>query len=211
MDLPEGLGIDLTHRCNQRCSFCWKFVEQSNYEMTFEQVKRFCKYFGYLKPKKLRITGGEPLIHPRFFGVVDLLLEFFERLQVTTNGLLLTEEHFRPRVQYVVTPYTFNQDIIKRFKSKVLVYPRPNGLFDRNHDPDLSESRAKAKHKNCLYKQIRIIGNRVYDCCHAETMERLGRAEDVHIMVGEDINNLFKKDNWKECVHCFVGDKGRKI
>ena len=39
-----GLGIDLTHRCNLHCKFCWKFVENSEYEMSMEQVEAIFPY-----------------------------------------------------------------------------------------------------------------------------------------------------------------------
>lgn len=205
-----GLGIDLTHRCNLNCSFCWKFVKQSNYEMTLEQVDNFCKYFGHLKPKKLRITGGEPLMHPNFWEILKLLKDVFcdSIMQVTTNGLLLRDWMKIKRVSYIITPYPENEYLnVKKF-------PRPNEYFDRDHDPDLSDERAKRIHKNCLYKQIRVIGDNVYDCCHAETMERLRDCPMVHVKVGKDWEKEFAeqdKNRWIECVHCFVGDGGKKI
>ena len=210
----RGLGIDLTHRCNLRCDFCWKFVEDSNYEMTMTQAERFCRYFGHLRPRKVRVTGGEPLTHPNFWEIICWLMNTFtfSAIQITTNGLLLDKSMFHNQIQYVVTPYLENEDIRIRFKDKITVFPRPQGYFDRNHDPDLSEKQAKKKHKNCLYKQIRVIGDNVYDCCHAQTMERKGKCPMVHAEVGEDWEQEFDKlDNWRECVHCFVGDGGKKI
>lgn len=210
----NGLGIDLTHRCNLNCHFCWKFVETSEYEMTMTQIEQFCKYFGHLRPRKLRIAGGEPLAHPEFKTAISMLSEafFFSALQIVTNGLLLDESMFSKRIQYIVTPYPVNEEIINHFKDKIIVFPRPKGYFDRNHDPDLSEERAKQKHKNCGYKQIRVIGDNVYDCCHAQTMERRGMCPPVHVKVGENWEQeLEDSHNWQECVHCFVGDGGKKI
>ena len=43
-------------------------------------------------------------------------------------------------------------------------------------------------------------------------MERQGKCPAVHAEVGEDWEEEFDKlDNWRECVHCFVGDGGKKI
>lgn len=209
-----GLGIDLTHRCNLRCTFCWKFVEISKYEMTLKQVKNFCRYFRHLRPVALRITGGEPLMHPNFKKIIHLLMDSFpfSTMQILTNGLLLNDSMFHERVRYVVTPYLENEEIRIRYKDKITVYPRPHGYFDRNHDPNLSEKQARVKHHDCLYKQIRVIGDSVYDCCHAQTMERFARCLPVHVKVGENWQQEFDKmDNWQECVHCFVGDGGKKI
>ena len=207
MGTPLGLGIDLTHRCNLRCPFCWKFVTRSDYEMTMEQVDNFCRYFGYLKPKKLRITGGEPLMHPQFKEVLMKLLKAFPEslMQVTTNGTLLKSSLFFDRVQYLITPYQENEDI--EYTGKVTIYPRPRGYYDRNYDPNLTERQAKNIHKNCVYKQIRVIGDNVYDCCHAETMERIKGCEPVHVKVGAGWEQEFTRkepERWIECVHCFA-------
>lgn len=182
--------------------------------MTMDQVDNFCKYFGHLKPKKLRITGGEPLIHPLFIEVLYMLLNTFTDsiMQVTTNGILLKSSMFLDRVCYVITPYNENEDLT--YPGRVNIYPRPHGYYDRNHDPGLSDKQARRKHDNCLYKQIRVIGDNVYDCCHAETMERLRGCPPVHVRVGKNWEREFydqDKDRWIECVHCFVGDGGRRV
>lgn len=208
----RGLGIDLTHRCNLKCSFCWKFVETSQYEMTINQVEKFCYHFGYLKPQKLRVTGGEPLEHPQFKEIIPILLNTFPQIQLTTNGLLLDDTMFYERVRYVVTPYPANKEVGERFGNKVIIYPRPHGYYNRYHDPDLPEKTARKKHETCLYKQIRVIGDNVYDCCHAQTMERLGKCPPVHAKVEENWEHEFvNSDWWQECVHCFVGDGGEKL
>lgn len=207
-----GLGIDLTHRCNLNCDFCWKFVKQSDYEMTMQQVDNFCKYFGHLKPRLLRITGGEPLMHPQFMEILLKLRDVFSQsiMQVVTNAILLKQDMLMSHVRYVVTPYDANKNCFDNLGLKP--YPRPHGYYDRNHDPDLSDKRARAIHARCLYKQIRIIGDNIYDCCHAETMERLRGCQIVHTKVEKDWEEKFDSvERWPECIHCFVGDGGRKI
>ena len=182
--------------------------------MSIRQVKNFCRYFRHLRPKKVRVTGGEPLMHPKFKEVILLLMDsfIFSAIQITTNGLLLDESMFNNQIQYVVTPYIENEQARIQFKDKIIILPRPHGYFDRNHDPNLSEKAARERHQNCLYKQIRVIGDNVYDCCHAQTMERFGKCPPVHAKVGENWQQEFDKlDNWQECVHCFVGDGGKKI
>jgi organic radical activating enzyme len=175
--------------------------------MNMYQLDRFCEFFAHIKPKKLRITGGEPLMHPQFKFVMYKLRKVFpdSLMQITTNGLLL-KMNFLPGVQYVITPYPENKDLT--YPGKVTIYPRPRGYFDRDHDPNLSERQARQIHKNCVYKQIRVIGDNVYDCCHAETMERIKSCDPVHVKVGpvwEKEFNEKEKDRWIECVHCFAG------
>jgi organic radical activating enzyme len=202
-----GLGIDLTHRCNLNCSFYWKFVKQSTYEMTMAQLEDFCRYFAYLKPKKLRITGGEPLSHPQFKEMLLKLLKAFpdSLMQVTTNGTLLKSSLMMDRVQYVITPYSENEAL--DYPGKVTIHPRPFGYYDRDHDPNLTDRQAKKIHQTCLYKQIRVIGYNVYDCCHAETMERIKGCDPVHVRVGSGWGKEFNERSptwWGECTHCFA-------
>lgn len=218
---PKGypnLSVDLTHRCNLNCSFCWKFVRQRKFDyMTEEQLDDFCKYFRDVPFSRLRVVGGEPLLHPHFFDVMFEFLDVFKKpINVITNGILLTDTLLDiPNVVYTITPYPQNAEIIKKYNHhpNFAVLDRTGGYFDRDHDPNFSDKDAKIAHETCGYHQIRVIGDNVYDCCHAETMERLRGCPNVHVKMSEGcLQELAEKDNlFEECRHCFIGDKGRII
>ena len=204
------LGFDMTHQCNLSCSFCWKFIDKATFDgITEKQIENFCKYLGHVETPYIRVVGGEPLMHPNFAGVISRLQKTFvsKDFLIVTNGILLTDALVNiPNTKYVVTLYPQNEHIARKFRGRVSITKRE--YYDRNHDPNLSEERAKQAHGKCGYRQLRMIGDNLYDCCHAETLERIGRSPSVHVKVAKNCDAvlLAKDDLWQECVHCFVGD-----
>jgi cyclic pyranopterin phosphate synthase len=95
----RDLRISVTDRCNFRCPYCMpEEVFGARYEflpkkdiLTFEEVARVARVAVSLGVRKLRLTGGEPLLRadlPRL--VADLAaIEGVEDLSLTTNGFLL--------------------------------------------------------------------------------------------------------------------------
>ena len=157
----------------------------------------------------MRIVGGEPLVHPRFVEVLARLRKTFTDTPflIITNGLKLTDALVEiPNTKYAITLYPENQHIAKQFKGRISITSR--SYVNRDHDPNLSDARARKAHKTCGHRQLRMINGNLYDCCHAETLERLGRSPLVHVKVAQgcDKELLARDDLWQECVHCFVGD-----
>ena len=93
----EDLRISVTDRCNLRCTYCmpldrydWIAKEQI---LSFEEIGRLVHCFAALGVRKLRITGGEPLLRQDLPDLVAMLaaIDGIEDICLTTNGLLLAE------------------------------------------------------------------------------------------------------------------------
>jgi len=94
----EYLRVSVTDRCNLRCVYCmppegvpWK---QRDAILSLEQVAKIVEAAAGLGFRKVRLTGGEPLVRK---GVVDLLagiaaIPGIEEVSMTTNAVLLS--HF---------------------------------------------------------------------------------------------------------------------
>ncbi|HQF92302.1 MAG TPA: GTP 3',8-cyclase MoaA [Synergistaceae bacterium] len=89
------LRVSLTDRCNLRCRYCMpeEGVPEVPHEeiLSFEEVERLCALFSLMGIRKVRFTGGEPLVRR---GVLAFLASFRRQLPhlrcaLTTNGLLL--------------------------------------------------------------------------------------------------------------------------
>lgn len=97
------LRFSLTERCNLRCTYCMppEGVELKPRAeiLTFEEIERLSRLFVAEGVRKIRLTGGEPLVRRHVEELVDRLgaIEGLESLAVTTNGLLL--EPLLPRLQ----------------------------------------------------------------------------------------------------------------
>jgi len=88
------LRVSVTDRCDFRCVYCMSenmtFLPKKEL-LTLEELDRLCSTFIRLGVKKLRITGGEPLVRRdimTFFSAMGRHLDSgaLEELTVTTNG-----------------------------------------------------------------------------------------------------------------------------
>ncbi len=90
------LRISVTDRCNFRCTFCmpaeksYTFVPRREI-LSFEEVVRLARIFVGLGVRKIRLTGGEPLLRAELDALIRALVEIegLEDLALTTNGYLL--------------------------------------------------------------------------------------------------------------------------
>ncbi len=100
MNRPLGaLRISVTDRCNYRCTYCMPrevfgpdhpFLPKDQV-LSFEEIVRLARAFVGLGVRKIRLTGGEPLLRR---GLPELVRELaalpgLEDLAMTTNGALL--------------------------------------------------------------------------------------------------------------------------
>ena len=92
----RDLRISVIDRCNFRCTFCmpadreYKFLPRQQL-MTFEEIERLVRLFVELGVRKLRLTGGEPLLRRDIEDLVRRLAAVpgIDDLALTTNGALL--------------------------------------------------------------------------------------------------------------------------
>lgn len=96
--LHNNLRISVTDRCNIRCFYCMpetdvKFQPREQL-LTFEEIERFVRVAVSLGVRKLRITGGEPLVRKNLATLIRKLagIEGIEDLALTTNGVLLAAQ-----------------------------------------------------------------------------------------------------------------------
>ena len=95
----RDLRISVMDRCNFRCPYCmpketfherYRFLG-SHERLSFDEIVRLARLFAQLGVRKLRVTGGEPLLRA---GLPDLIgdltdLPGIEEVALTTNGVLL--------------------------------------------------------------------------------------------------------------------------
>ena len=101
----RDLRISVTDRCNFRCVYCMPkamfgsdhaFLDRK-YLLTFEEIDRVARAFVANGVKKLRLTGGEPLVRREIEKLIAGLASIagVEDLSLTTNGSLLSVERAR--------------------------------------------------------------------------------------------------------------------
>ncbi len=97
----RDLRISVTDRCNFRCPYCmpaeiygdrYEFMPRPDL-LTYEEIERIARITAELGVKKIRITGGEPLLRTELPSLIAKLADIdgIEDLALTTNGYLLPE------------------------------------------------------------------------------------------------------------------------
>ncbi|TDL83119.1 GTP 3',8-cyclase MoaA [Peribacillus frigoritolerans] len=95
----RDLRISVTDRCNFRCRYCmpeeifgpdYSFLSSEKI-LSFEEIERLAVIFSSLGVKKLRLTGGEPLLRRELPVLIRMLktVDGIEDIGLTTNGSLL--------------------------------------------------------------------------------------------------------------------------
>src|ERR1700681_2815297 len=95
----HDLRISVTDRCNFRCTYCMpRDVFDADYQflphaevLSFEEIARVARVFRDLGTRKIRLTGGEPLLRKGLDRLVAMLRESLPDvdLTLTTNGSAL--------------------------------------------------------------------------------------------------------------------------
>lgn len=95
----SDLRISLTDRCNLRCRYCMpreafgpghEFMPRESM-LSFEEITRCCEAFVALGARKVRLTGGEPLLRREVERLIGMIaaVEGLHETAMTTNGTLL--------------------------------------------------------------------------------------------------------------------------
>ena len=93
---PHGRGIDylrisVTDRCDLRCTYClpkgFKGFEEPEHWLTFNEIERVVRGFAALGVKRVRLTGGEPLLRCDLPDLADRLAAVpgIEDLSLSSN------------------------------------------------------------------------------------------------------------------------------
>jgi cyclic pyranopterin phosphate synthase len=97
----HDLRISVMDRCNFRCPYCmpkehfhehYRFLK-SHERLSFDEIVRLARLFAELGVRKLRLTGGEPLLRANLADLVGDLsaIPQIEDIALTTNGVLLAQ------------------------------------------------------------------------------------------------------------------------
>ncbi|WP_268033146.1 GTP 3',8-cyclase MoaA [Algoriphagus sp. PAP.12] len=117
----DYLRISLIEKCNLRCKYCMPEegipLTPSKFLMSADEIGSLAKTFVDMGVKKIRLTGGEPLLRKDFEDILEKLSGLGVDLSITTNGILA--DRFLPIFQkHGLRKVNFSLDTLKeeRFK-----------------------------------------------------------------------------------------------
>src|SRR5205085_11999864 len=89
----DYLRIALIDKCNFRCSYCMPHEDMKFFNrhklMTADEIVDIATLFIQYGVKKIRLTGGEPLVRSDAAAIMERLSNLPVELCITTNGVLL--------------------------------------------------------------------------------------------------------------------------
>ena len=94
----DYLRISLTDRCNLRCIYCMpeEGVKSLSHAeiLTYDEILRICRCAADLGIRKIKLTGGEPLVRKGCASLAKQIkaIPGIEKVTLTTNGILLAEQ-----------------------------------------------------------------------------------------------------------------------
>ncbi|MCL2154446.1 MAG: GTP 3',8-cyclase MoaA [Leptospirales bacterium] len=113
------LRVSVTDKCNLRCRYCMppegvKFLSHDEILRNEEFIK-LNEIFIKMGIKKIRFTGGEPLIRKGFFDIISETAKIDPKVElcITTNGTLL-DEHISDLKRYNVTKLNISLDTMSQ-------------------------------------------------------------------------------------------------
>jgi radical SAM protein with 4Fe4S-binding SPASM domain len=85
--------FEITNRCNLRCKHCYNDSgPKRDQELTFEEIKKSVDTFADAGVLNIVISGGEPLLHPHIFDIIQYIRSKPMSCIIFTNGTVITED-----------------------------------------------------------------------------------------------------------------------
>ena len=119
----EYLRLSVTDRCDLRCNYCmpegFKDFEVPEDWLSFAEIERVIRVFGELGTRRIRITGGEPLVRKNLAELATRLaaLPGIEDLSLSSNATRL-QKQAAPLKQAGISRINISLDTLRadRFK-----------------------------------------------------------------------------------------------
>ncbi len=93
------LQLHITEKCNLNCRHCY-LGEKEEKDLELEIIDKAIGEFSQTG-LKLLITGGEPLLHSQFWEVLKIAKKYPIRVEVLSNGTLITEDKAKKLSEYI--------------------------------------------------------------------------------------------------------------
>lgn len=88
-----SIEIEPTLSCNYNCPYCYATINGvPDKELNYEELTNVVKQAGDLGAERVIILGGEPLIYPKIFELIDFISSLGMSVELFSNGALLTIE-----------------------------------------------------------------------------------------------------------------------
>ncbi|MFT8351707.1 radical SAM/SPASM domain-containing protein [Clostridium saccharoperbutylacetonicum] len=122
----DTLFIELTHRCNLKCTFCYRHKVEEKNDMSIETCIKILNEAKMIGIKSIAFNGyGENILHKDFISALKYASENFDKVHFNTNGLALNDELcneiLKINLDHIVFSVTgFNFEVYNEFQGSGL-------------------------------------------------------------------------------------------
>lgn len=97
---PFAIEIELTRRCNWNCKFCynvWKHSDKPSqyFDLPFDSYKKIIDEAAENGCTMIRLSGGEPTLHPDFYKIIDYTSKKKLKIALFTNASMITNNSIK--------------------------------------------------------------------------------------------------------------------
>lgn len=86
-NFPRRIYFQITRNCNLKCGYCFLKADSNGAHLDAEVIFRMAEYFEKKGLMEVRLTGGEPTIHPDFQSIYKKFQKLHIYVSVATNGV----------------------------------------------------------------------------------------------------------------------------
>ena len=84
--------VDVTKACNLKCGVCYQGDKKKQEYLDLDYWEKVCKNLS--KRSVIRLTGGEPTLHPKLFDIIKIGRKYGHIMSVVSNGITLTDLNY---------------------------------------------------------------------------------------------------------------------
>lgn len=171
---PVSFFLDITHRCNMNCEFCFDKTPgiEDEEEPTLEEIKSIVSGFG---GSFVHLSGGEPTLRNDLPQIIEMINEMGYRVILMTNGLKLDEDYIRMLKEHGLHRVQLQFDYVEKEKTKVV-----ERLEEQKIPLSLFTRVMGGKNVDKLADIVRFaIGNRAVKTLYLIPVWRVGRYDST--------------------------------
>ncbi|MCR1850904.1 radical SAM/SPASM domain-containing protein [Paraclostridium sordellii] len=103
MNQIPKIVVSLTNKCNLRCNYCSVDSKiENNKGLSFLEIKNMFDKIVKLSPKRIVISGGEPMLRDDFFEILKYLKNVYEgKIQLATNATYINDSNIEQLLKYI--------------------------------------------------------------------------------------------------------------
>lgn len=172
---PFRIILNVTNGCNSDCLYCLN-KEYLSEDLRFDEWENFINILNAKKIASVILSGGEPLLYPHIYDIIDLLHKHNIRVNIISNGILVNKIPHEVMKKITALQISFDGKKYNKkyrkispeipleamkniFATKVKVYSMT--VVTKDNLDDMEEIPLEVRYRTnlCYFERVSIVGN----------------------------------------------------